>query len=158
VASQTEKLERAELIRQSLAEHGMVALVADMDAAARLANELAPEHLQLCVSEPLALLELIDSAGAIFLGELATVPLGDYAAGPSHVLPTGGAARFSSGLSVRDFLKRSSLLYATERGFARLAQDVELLAGAEGLDAHAAAVRLRRRAGFGPEDREESGE
>lgn len=156
VAAQTQDLLRAELIQQSLSEHGMVALVADMQAAARLANELAPEHLQLCVREPLALLELVESAGAIFLGELATVPLGDYAAGPSHVLPTGGAARFSSGLSVRDFLKRSSLLYATERGFSRLAQDVELLAGAEGLDAHAAAVRLRRRSGFGPEDWKES--
>ncbi len=158
VESQTEALLRSELIQQSLSEHGMVALVQNMEAAAKLANELAPEHLQLCVDEPLALLELVENAGAIFLGELATVPLGDYAAGPSHVLPTGGSARFSSGLSVYDFLKRSSLLYATERGFTRLAQDVELLAGAEGLDAHAAAVRLRRRSGFGPQDREESGE
>ncbi|MGD9497470.1 MAG: histidinol dehydrogenase [Armatimonadota bacterium] len=148
--AQAAALPRAELIRQSLAEHGMIAVVADMAAATQLANELAPEHLQLCVRDPLALLELIDNAGAIFVGELATVPLGDYAAGPSHVLPTGGAARFSSGLSVRDFLKRSSLIYATERGFARLARDVELLAAAEGLDAHAAAVRLRRLAGFGP--------
>ena len=156
VATQAERLDRADLIAQSLSEHGMVALVADLPEAARLANELAPEHLQLCVREPLALLQLVENAGAIFLGELATVPLGDYAAGPSHVLPTGGAARFSSGLSVHDFLKRSSLLYATERGFGRLAQDVELLAGAEGLDAHAAAVKLRRRSGFGPEDREES--
>ena len=156
VVRQTDRLQRAELISQSLGEHGMIALVRDLADAARLANELAPEHLQLCVREPLALLELVENAGAIFIGELATVPLGDYAAGPSHVLPTGGAARFSSGLSVRDFLKRSSLLYATERGFGRLAQDVELLAAAEGLDAHAAAVRLRRKAGFGPEDREES--
>jgi len=147
---QVQALGRAELIRQSLLEHGMIALVADLAAAAELCNELAPEHLQLAVRDPLALIEQIDSAGAIFLGELATVPLGDYAAGPSHVLPTGGAARFSSGLSVRDFLKRSSLIYATERGFARLARDVEMLAGAEGLDAHAAAVRLRRIAGFGP--------
>ncbi len=154
--SQIEKLQRADLVRQSLAEHGMVALVADMEAAADLCNELAPEHLQLSVDDPLAVLELIDSAGAVFLGELATVPLGDYAAGPSHVLPTGGAARFSSGLSVRDFLKRSSLIHSTGRGFGRLAQDVELLAEAEGLDAHAAAVRLRRRAGYGPTDREET--
>jgi len=153
---QVRALGRAELIRQSLLEHGMIALVADLAAAAELCNELAPEHLQLAVRDPLALVEQIDSAGAIFLGELVTVPLGDYAAGPSHVLPTGGAARFSSGLSVRDFLKRSSLIYATERGFARLARDVEMLAGAEGLDAHAAAVRLRRIAGFGPPpDREE---
>jgi histidinol dehydrogenase len=158
VQAQTGALQRSDLIQQSLAEHGMVALVENMEAAATLANELAAEHLQLCVNEPLALLELIENAGAIFLGNLATVPLGDYAAGPSHVLPTGGAARFSSGLSVHDFLKRSSLLYATERGFTRLAQDVELLAGAEGLDAHASAVRLRRRSGFGPEDRPESRE
>jgi histidinol dehydrogenase len=156
VRSQTQRLQRSELVRQSLNEHGLIALVADMAAAAQLANELAPEHLQLSVRDPLGLLELVENAGAIFLGELATVPLGDYAAGPSHVLPTGGAARFSSGLSVHDFLKRSSLLHATERGFGRLAQDVELLARAEGLDAHAAAVHLRRRAGFGPQDREES--
>ncbi len=157
IEAQIAKLGRAELIRQSLGEHGMVALVADMDAAAALCNELAPEHLQLSVRDPLALLDRIENAGAIFLGELAAVPLGDYAAGPSHVLPTGGAARFSSGLSVHDFLKRSSLIYATERGFARLSRDVELLAEAEGLDAHAAAVRLRRRAGFGPTGREEEG-
>ncbi|MGC9318810.1 MAG: histidinol dehydrogenase, partial [Armatimonadota bacterium] len=154
--SQIEKLQRAELIRQSLADCGMVALVESMEAACELCNDLAPEHLQLMVAEPLALLELIDNAGAIFLGELATVPLGDYAAGPSHVLPTGGSARFSSGLSVRDFLRSSSLIYAAERGFTRLAHDVELLAEAEGLDAHAAAVRIRRRAGFGPQNREES--
>ncbi|MEA3403998.1 MAG: histidinol dehydrogenase [Armatimonadota bacterium] len=154
--SQIEKLQRADLIRQSLAEYGMIALVEGMEAACELCNELAPEHLQLMVAEPLALLELIHNAGAIFVGELATVPLGDYAAGPSHVLPTGGSARFSSGLSVRDFLRGSSLIYAAERGFTRLAQDVELLAEAEGLDAHAAAVRIRRRAGFGPQDREES--
>ncbi len=156
VEAQVEALGRAELIRQSLLEHGMIALVADLTAAVELCNALAPEHLQLAVRDPLALVEQIASAGAIFIGELATVPLGDYAAGPSHVLPTGGAARFSSGLSVRDFLKRSSLIYATERGFARLARDVEILAEAEGLDAHAATVRLRRSAGFGPPpDREE---
>jgi histidinol dehydrogenase len=156
VEAQLRRLGRDEMIRQSLAEHGMIALVADMEAAAALCNELAPEHLQLSVADPLAVLELVDSAGAVFLGGLATVPLGDYAAGPSHVLPTGGAARFSSGLSVRDFLKRSSLIHATERGFGRLAHDVELLAEAEGLDAHAAAVRLRRRDGGGRTDREEN--
>lgn len=156
VEAQLRRLGRDEMIRQSLAEHGMIALVADMEAAAALCNELAPEHLQLSVEDPLAVLELVDSAGAVFLGGLATVPLGDYAAGPSHVLPTGGAARFSSGLSVRDFLKRSSLIHATERGFGRLARDVELLAEAEGLDAHAAAVRLRRRSGAGRADREEN--
>jgi len=147
---QLQQLERSELIEQSLEDFGMIALVQDLGAAARLASEVAPEHLQLFVAEPFGLLEQVESAGAIFLGALATVSLGDYAAGPSHVLPTGGAARFSSGLSVRDFLKSSSLIYATERGFGRLAPDVEVLAEAEGLDAHAAAVRLRRRFGFGP--------
>ncbi len=156
IDTQVAKLQRADLVRQSLSEHGMIALVSDMEAAATVANELAPEHLQLAVDDPLALLESIDSAGAIFLGSLATVPLGDYAAGPSHVLPTGGAARFSSGLSVHDFLKRSSLIHAGERGFGRLARDVEILAEAEGLDAHAAAVSLRRRAGHSPTDRKES--
>lgn len=155
IAAQIQHLQRAELIRQSLIEHGMIALVADMQAACDLCNALAPEHLQLSVADPMGLLEKIENAGAIFLGELATVPLGDYAAGPSHVLPTGGAARFSSGLSVFDFLKSSSLIYAGERGFSRLAQDVEMLAEAEGLDAHAAAVRLRRQAGHRPGVREE---
>lgn len=142
--AQVARLQRAELIRQSLADFGLVAICANLQDAAQLCNEVAPEHLQLMVREPLALLEQIQAAGAVFLGPLATVPLGDYAAGPSHVLPTGGSARFTSGLTVRDFLVSSSLLYATERGFARLAPDVELLAHAEGLDAHAAAVSIRR--------------
>jgi histidinol dehydrogenase len=154
--TQVERLERAELIRQSLADFGMIAVCADLHEAARLCNEIAPEHLQLMTADPFALLEEITAAGAIFMGPLATVPLGDYAAGPSHVLPTGGAARFASGLTVRDFLAGSSLIYATERGFSRLARDVELLARAEGLDAHAAAVQVRRRSGFGPDPQEDT--
>ena len=153
--SQVEQVERAELVRRSLADFGLIALCRDLDDAARLCNELAPEHLQLMLNNPFSILDRIEAAGAIFMGALTPVPLGDYAAGPSHVLPTGGAARFSSGLCVRDFMVSSSLIYATERGFARLAPDVELMARAEGLDAHAAAVRLRRRSGFGPEPQED---
>jgi len=153
--SQTDRRDRADLIGQSLADFGLIALCADLHDAALLCNEIAPEHLQLMVADPFALVGEIHAAGAIFMGPLATVPLGDYAAGPSHVLPTGGSARFASGLCVRDFLTGSSLIYATERGFGRLASDVELLARAEGLDAHAAAVRIRRRAGFGPDPDEE---
>jgi len=96
------------------------------------------------VDEPLALLAEIDHAGAVFLGSLTPVPLGDYAAGPSHVLPTGGTARFASGLAVDDFVKRTSLISATRRGLDRLASDVVELAEAEGLEAHAKAVRQRR--------------
>ena len=148
---QIARLQRAELIRQSLADLGMIAVTADLHEAAELCNRIAPEHLQLMVADPFVLLEEITAAGAIFMGSLATVPLGDYAAGPSHVLPTGGSARFASGLTVRDFLVGSSLIYATERGFSRLAPDVELLARAEGMDGHGAAVRIRRRSGPGPE-------
>ncbi len=136
---------RPEMIRQSLSEFGAIILVRDLGQAARLANEIAPEHLQLIVAEPVTLLGEIDNAGAIFLGSLTPVSLGDYAAGPSHVLPTHGTARFASGLSVDDFVKKSSLVYATPRGLSRLANDVIELAEAEGLSAHAQAVQRRTR-------------
>jgi histidinol dehydrogenase len=121
----------------------MVVTTRDLDEAVRIANDIAPEHLQLLTADPFALLEEIENAGCIFLGPLAPVPLGDYAAGPSHVLPTYGTARFSSPLSVNDFLKTSSVIYATPQGFGRLAKDVQELAKGEGLTAHAEAVRRR---------------
>jgi len=136
--------ERVAEIQDSLSEFGAIVLVRDLHHAARLASDIAPEHLQLLVDEPLALLAEIDHAGAVFLGSLTPVPLGDYAAGPSHVLPTGGTARFASGLAVDDFVKRTSLISATRRGLDRLASDVVELAEAEGLEAHAKAVRQRR--------------
>jgi histidinol dehydrogenase len=140
---QVEQLPRQELTAQSLADYGAIVVMSDLAAAAELSNQIAPEHLQLLVSEPLALLEQIENAGCICLGALTPVPLGDYAAGPSHVLPTNGTARFSSALSTDDFLKKSSLIYATPRGLQRLGTDVCRLAQAEGLEAHARSVQLR---------------
>lgn len=135
--------DRPGLIHQSLAEFGVILLARDLAHAAELANQIAPEHLEIMVADPLTLLEEIDNAGCIFLGPLSPVSLGDYAAGPSHVLPTHGTARFTSGLTVDDFVKKSSLICATPRGLSRLAGDVIELAEAEGLSAHAEAVRRR---------------
>jgi histidinol dehydrogenase len=144
IPQQVAALGRAELIGQSLREQGALVLVRDLAQAAALVSELAPEHLELAVEDPEALAERIDNAGCIFLGHRATVPLGDYAAGPSHVLPTGGTARFSSPLSVHDFVKRTSLVGPVSEGaLRRLGPDVVALAEAEGLTAHAEAVRKR---------------
>lgn len=143
LAAQVETLEGAELMCQSLAEYGAIILVHDLAQAAQLASEIAPEHLELIVADPFTLLEEIDNAGCICIGPLTAVSLGDYAAGPSHVLPTMGTARFSSGLSVDDFVKKSSLIYATPPGLQRLAPDVIEIAEAEGLPAHAEAIRRR---------------
>jgi histidinol dehydrogenase len=147
LGKQVEKLSRSELTAQSLQEYGAIVIVDSLEQACEIANDIAPEHLQILTADPFAWLELIENAGCICLGSLSAVPLGDYAAGPSHVLPTNGTARFSSPLSVDDFVKKSSVIYATPRGFNRLAQDVETLAEAEGLGAHAAAIRMRREAG-----------
>ncbi len=144
VQQQVARAERVTEIQDSLSEFGAIVLVRDLHHAARLASDIAPEHLQLLVDDPLALVAEIDHAGAVFLGGLTSVPLGDYAAGPSHVLPTGGTARFASGLSVDDFVKKTSLISATRRGLDRLSTDVIELAEAEGLSAHADAVQRRR--------------
>ena len=144
IPAQIAALDRAERIDQSLQRRGAIWLVRDLAQAAALVSELAPEHLELAVEDPEALAEQIDNAGCIFLGHRAAVPLGDYAAGPSHVLPTGGTARFSSPLSVQDFVKRTSLVGPiSEEGLRRIGPDVIALAEAEGLTAHAEAVRRR---------------
>lgn len=140
---QVERMPRHDLTAQSLADYGAIVVVGDLTGAADLCNQIAPEHLQLLVREPMALLEQIENAGCICLGALTPVPLGDYAAGPSHVLPTNGTARFSSALSTEDFVKKSSLIYATSRGLQRLGPDVCKLAQAEGLEAHARSVEMR---------------
>src|SRR5262249_56620186 len=103
-------------------------------------NRLAPEHLHIGTRDPEAILERVENAGAVFLGHYAPVALGDYAAGPSHVLPTGGTARFTSGLSANDFLRRSIVHSFTRAGLAQFADDVRLLAGQEGLTPHAASA------------------
>src|SRR6202011_1525490 len=112
---------------------GALVLARDADEAVACANQIAPEHLHVATRQPESLAERIDNAGAIFLGHYTPVALGDYAAGPSHVLPTGGTARFASALSANDFLKRSSILAYTPTGLQELADDVRLLAEKEGL-------------------------
>jgi histidinol dehydrogenase len=140
---QLEGLPRGELARESLEQFGALVLARDADEAVEITNELGPEHLEILTADAEALSERIDHVGAIFLGPYAPVALGDYAAGPSHVLPTGGTARFTSGLSANDFLRRSSVLSFTREGLADLADDVRVLAKYEGLTAHAASVDVR---------------
>ncbi|MGZ3390387.1 MAG: histidinol dehydrogenase [Isosphaeraceae bacterium] len=136
-------LGRGDLARDSLARFGALILVRDEAEAVRLSNLLAPEHLHISTIEPRRLLPALTSAGAIFLGHHTPVAVGDYAAGPSHVLPTGGTARWASGLSANDFLKRSSLISVTRDGLARLAPDIRRLADIEGLSAHRFSVDVR---------------
>jgi histidinol dehydrogenase len=143
VERQLAKLDRGELAHESLDNFGAFVLVRDTADAAAVVNEIAPEHLHIATRFPDALADRIDNAGAIFLGHYSPVALGDYAAGPSHVLPTGGTARFASGLSANDFLRRSSVLCFGPNGLASFADDVCLLAEKEGLTAHAASVEVR---------------
>jgi histidinol dehydrogenase len=140
-------LARGELAAESLESFGALVLARDADEAVACANQLAPEHLHIATRRPHELAERVDNAGAIFLGHYTPVALGDYVAGPSHVLPTGGTARFSSGLSANDFLRRSSVLSFTQEGLQQMAADVRLLAEKEGLTAHAASVDLRLKSG-----------
>jgi histidinol dehydrogenase len=140
---QLSTLERGDLARAALNEYGLLILVRDADEACRLADLIAPEHLHLDVAEPEPLLEKIPHAGAAFLGHYAPVAVGDYAAGPSHVLPTGGTARFASGLCANDFLRRTSVISVTKDGLNALADDVRRLADVEGLTAHRSSIDVR---------------
>jgi histidinol dehydrogenase len=136
-------LARGELARASLEHFGALVLARDPAEAVAFVNQIGPEHLHIATREPERLLDQVDNAGAVFLGHFTPVALGDYAAGPSHVLPTAGTARFASGLSANDFLRRSSVLSFTRAGLEQLAGDVRLLAAKEGLTAHAASVDVR---------------
>ncbi|MDY3556776.1 histidinol dehydrogenase [Gemmata sp. JC717] len=137
------KLSRGELARESLERYGALVFAPDEQAAIDCTNALAPEHLHIQTKDPEAILERIDSAGAVFLGPFTPVAVGDYAAGPSHVLPTGGTARFASGLTTNDFRKRTSVMHFTRNGLKEIAADVIFLANKEGLTGHAASVELR---------------
>ncbi len=152
---QLDRVERGALARQSLEEFGAVILARDADEACRLADEIAPEHLHIATENAEALADKIRHAGAMFLGNFTPVALGDYAAGPSHVLPTSGTARFASGLSANDFLRAHSVLRFDREGLARLAPDVRVMADKEGLTAHRASVdvRLGREGGGNVESR-----
>ncbi len=137
-------MERKDIIRQSLQSRGLLIEVEDLTQAAAVNNKIAPEHLELSVENPQVLLGAIAHAGAIFLGRHTSESLGDYCAGPSHVLPTSGTARFSSALGVHDFQKRSSIIHCSPAAAAALADTAATLAYAEGLTAHARAAELRK--------------
>ncbi len=143
VAARLEALPRRDIAAASLRDHGMVLVVDDLDEAARVATLLAAEHLSLQVRDPEALWDRVGAAGAVFLGDDTPEAAGDYLAGPSHVLPTGGAVRFSSPLGVYDFAVRSSVIRYDRAALARHAGDIVALAEAEGLGAHAQAVTAR---------------
>lgn len=136
-------LPRAEIARASIENNGKIILVPTLDAGIAIANEIAPEHLELSVDDPFALLGKVQNAGSIFLGKYCPEALGDYFAGPNHTLPTGGTARFSSPLSVDDFVKRSQFSYYTPEALAAAGKKVARFAQAEGLDAHAESVLVR---------------
>lgn len=143
IERQLAPLQRASLARESLEGRGAVVVVSDLAEAVQLANEYAPEHLCLAVAEPWSLLDSVRSAGGVFLGARSVEALGDYVAGPSHVMPTGGSARFSSPLTVDDFMKVSSLFAVSDRGLRELGPAAVRMALAEGLDAHAASIQRR---------------
>ncbi len=143
IAHQLPQMERAPIIRTSLSSQGALITVRDLDEAAEIVNRIAPEHLELAVADPQALAAKIRHAGAIFMGPYTAEVLGDYCAGPNHVLPTGRTARFSSPLGVYDFQKRSSLIQCSERAAQRLGQTASVLARAEGLTAHARSAEYR---------------
>lgn len=134
---------RKNIAKKAIDRQGRIFIVESLEDAAKLANLIAPEHLELCVRSPRSILKRIKNAGAIFLGNLSTEAFGDYVAGPSHVLPTGGAARYSSPLSVYDFLKMPSLISISTKGFNSLRTPVIGLAESEGLEAHALSVKVR---------------
>jgi histidinol dehydrogenase len=136
-------LARAAQARASLENFGALVLARDAREAMALVNQIGPEHLHLETQDAQVLVDQVDNAGAVFLGHYTPVALGDYAAGPSHVLPTGGTARFTSGLSANDFLRRSSVLSFTREGLEALAEPIRVLAQKEGLTAHAASVDVR---------------
>lgn len=136
-------LPRADIARTSLQNRGALVLTKDRAEAIALINQVAPEHLELCMDEPEQLLPSIRHAGAIFMGRYSPEAIGDYCAGPNHVLPTSGTARFSSPLGVYDFQKRSSIIYCSAEGSKALAQAADILAQQEGLDAHASSARYR---------------
>jgi histidinol dehydrogenase len=140
---QTGDLSRGELARQSLEQFGALIRVRDTDEAVKLANEIAPEHLHLAFEAADRLLATIRNAGAIFVGPYSPVAVGDYVAGPSHVLPTGGTARFASGLSARDFVRSSSVIHFTREDLARSAADLRIMADREGLTGHRSSVDIR---------------
>lgn len=140
---QVEDMPRKDIIKKSLKDYGAIIVCQNLSEAVDFANELAPEHLEMCVENPMEYIGRMDNAGSVFLGNYSPEPLGDYYAGPNHVLPTGGTARFFSPLSIDSFVKKSSFIYYTESALSQDKDDVITLAEAEGLGAHANSIKVR---------------
>ena len=136
-------LPRQEIIRESVANYGCAVVFEELTDACAMANTIAPEHLEICTAAPRELLPLIHNAGAVFLGQYAPEPLGDYMAGPCHVLPTSGTARFFSPLSTDTFLKKTSIIEYSRDELQAVSEDIIALAQAEKLDAHANSIAVR---------------
>ena len=143
LSRQMQTLERRDIIEQSLNDFGAIIACKDISEAVDFANELAPEHLELAVENPMEYIGRVDNAGSVFLGHYSPEPLGDYFAGPNHVLPTSGTARFFSPLSVDSFIKKSSFIYYTEPALSEAKDDIIKLAETEGLTAHANSIKVR---------------
>ena len=140
---QMASLERNEIIRSSIDNYGAIIVTKTMDRAIELANSLAPEHLEIQVDDPMSYLGKLNNVGSVFMGQYSPEPLGDYFAGPNHVLPTSGTARFFSPLSVNSFVKRSQFIYYTEQALLDAKDDIVCIAEKEGLTAHAHAIKIR---------------
>ncbi len=138
-----QQLSRKEIMEQSLQNYGYILLAPDLDTAVETVNEIASEHLEILTASPFEILPKIQNAGAIFLGEYSSEPLGDYFAGPNHVLPTNGTAKFFSPLGVDDFIKKSSVISYSKEALREVHEDIELFAGQEGLTAHANSIKVR---------------
>ena len=143
LSKQIEKLSRKDIIEKSLKDFGAVIICNNMDTAVDITNKIAPEHLEVLTKNPMEYLGILENAGSIFLGQYSSEPLGDYYAGPNHVLPTSGTARFFSPLGVSSFRKRSSFIYYTEDALKEAKDDIVLIAEREGLTAHANAIKVR---------------
>ena len=143
IDKQIKYLERQTIIEESLDNYGEIIVCEDLEQAIEFANELAPEHLELCITDPLKYIGKVDNAGSVFLGNWSPEPLGDYYAGPNHILPTGGTARFYSVLNVETFMKKTSIIAYTQGALTAVGSDVIKMAEAEGLQAHANAIRVR---------------
>ncbi len=146
IERQLSLLEREKIARASIENNGKIIIAGSLDEALDIANEIAPEHLGLCVDDPFGYLDRVKNAGSIFLGRDAPEPLGDYFAGPNHTLPTGGTAKYGSPLSVDDFIKKSQFTYYTRDALNAVADDIALFARQEGLTGHARSVLSRKKA------------
>lgn len=144
VNKQIARADRKVIIEQSIANYGKIIVAESLEEAFGLVNELAPEHLQLMIENPMEKVQYVENAGAIFLGNYSPEALGDYLAGPNHTLPTSGTSRFSSPLGVYDFLKKSSIIHYPKDALAEVADDIITLANAEGLQAHANSISIRK--------------